>query len=39
MFPVPFMVKPSMTALKNQQLSLLIILGWKAAGLPTRTGG
>jgi hypothetical protein len=25
--------------LKYQQLSFSVILGWKAAGLPTKTGG
>jgi len=37
MFPVPFMVQTSMTTLKNQQLKLLIILGWKQAGFETVT--
>jgi hypothetical protein len=31
------MVQPSMSAYKNQQLSLPIILGWKQAGLETIT--
>ncbi|MET4525496.1 hypothetical protein ABIB87_005195 [Bradyrhizobium sp. JR18.2] len=38
-FPVPFTVVPPMSAYKNQQLNSLIILGWKAAGLPSKVGG